>query len=255
MLISLGTHLCYGKSLRQSALLVNWQRARCRLGQDVEELEDNPAEKHPITFGILFVGTVLQTVKIFSFQGVLWTNVWAGLYLSSFVVVALLGFLAPKDWRDNPPDAPDGRSTVPELDILSDILLCAAPGAHFFCYSWALDRIIARDLAAPPLLYLFVPLLVQIFGSVCIVLLVVALGCAAPPLLLAGILLGVNHFVGRNIRTFLGDSCDQVLPFTAWSKIHLAEKIESTSHESWKSCYFCCLLEFPRGLAVLSPSI
>ncbi|KAN0110977.1 hypothetical protein V8E51_007364 [Hyaloscypha variabilis] len=127
-------HISHGKTLRHAALEVNWQRARSRLGQDVTELEDSPAEKHPIPFGILFIATLLQAIKLFGMQGLPWTTVWAGLYLFSYVVLAMIGFLAPKDWRDSPPEMVIETPTGP--------LLYGSLGVHFICCCWVLDRVI-----------------------------------------------------------------------------------------------------------------
>ena len=139
-------HISHGKTLRHAALEVNWQRARSRLGQDVTELEDSPAEKHPIPFGILFIATLLQAIKLFGMQGLPWTTLWAGLYLFSYVVLAMVGFLAPKDWRDSPPEmvieTPTGRPTWWKLENLSKALLYGSLGVHFICCCWVLDRVI-----------------------------------------------------------------------------------------------------------------
>ena len=125
---------------------MNWARARSRLGQDVTTLEDSPAEKHPIPFGILFIATLLQVIKLFGMQGVPWTNVWAGSYLSSYAVLAMVGFLALKDWRDFPPEMviemPRGRPTWWKLENLSKALLYSSLGVHFICCCWVLDRVI-----------------------------------------------------------------------------------------------------------------
>jgi hypothetical protein len=139
-------HLSRGKTLRHAALEVNWQRARSRLGQDVTELEDSPAEKHPIPFGILFIATLLQAIKLSGMQGLPWTTAWAGFYLFSYVMLAMVGFLARKDWRDSPPEmiieTPTGRPTWWKLENLSKALLYGSLGVHFICCCWVLDRVI-----------------------------------------------------------------------------------------------------------------
>jgi hypothetical protein len=144
IIISLIIHVVRGKSLRQAALLVNWQRARHRLGEDVEELEEVPAEKHPWGFVILLVAAVLQAAKIIGFRGVFWTKVWAVVYLLSYVVISVVGFLAPKDWRDSPPEIVSRRRSYWNFETLSQVLPL---GAHFVCCSWILDRIIVGDSA------------------------------------------------------------------------------------------------------------
>jgi hypothetical protein len=186
VIISLVIHLFQGRSPRQAALLINWQRARHRLGEDVEDLEDIPAEKHPWGYVILLVVAVLQAAKIFGFEGLLWTKVWAGLYLSSYVVIALVGFLAPKDWRDSRPDISSNRRSYSSFTALSEVLLWPALGAHFVCCSWILDRIIVGNLAPLqiPFFYAFVPLLVTVSASAWLAALLAGLISSSPFFLL-----------------------------------------------------------------------
>ena len=173
IITSLVIHVLRGKPPRQAALLVNWQRARHRLGEDVEELEDIPAEKHPWGFVILLVAAVLQAAKIIGFKGVFWTKAWAIVYLSSYVVIAGVGFLAPKDWRDRPPNC---RSYL-NFKALSQVLLWAALAAHLVCCGWILDRIIVGE-STPELIsfwYAYVPLVVQGLTTTLLALMLAAL--------------------------------------------------------------------------------
>ena len=186
IIISLVIHGFHGKSPSQAALLVNWQRARHRLGEDVDELEDIPAEKHPWGFVILLVAAVLQAVKILSFKGLFWTKLWAGVYLSSYMLIAVVGFLAPKDWRDRRSEIVSSRRSSLGFATLSQVLLWSALGAHFVCCSWILDRIIAGD-SAPlriPFLYVFLPLIVQVLTSAWITTVLAGSISSAPWLLL-----------------------------------------------------------------------
>ena len=188
IIISLAIHVLRGKPPRQAALLVNWQRTRHRLGEDVEELEDIPAEKHPWGFVILLVAAVLQAAKIIGFKGVFWTKAWAVVYLSSYVVIAGVGFLAPKDWRDRPPAelGPSRRSYL-TFEALSQVLLWAALGVHFVFCSWILDRIIVGE-STPlriPFLYAFVPIFVQVITSVWLATILAGLISSAPSFFLS----------------------------------------------------------------------
>lgn len=194
IIISLVIHVVRGKPLRQAALLVNWQRARHRLGEDVEELEDIPAEKHPWGYVILLVAAVLQAAKIFGFQGMLWTKVWAGLYLSSYVIIALVGFLAPRDWRDSRPNIVSSRHHYLSFAALSKVLLWPALGVHFVCCSWILDRIIVGDLSPLqiPFFYEFVPMLVTMAVSAWLAALLAGLISSAPFFLLGWLVTLVN---------------------------------------------------------------
>jgi hypothetical protein len=83
-------------NIRQAAKLVHFRRARCRLSREPEE---SGGEKHPKTFFILFVVTLLQAIKLFGCQGIRWTQVLAGIYLGSYVVLAIIWFLVPENER------------------------------------------------------------------------------------------------------------------------------------------------------------
>jgi hypothetical protein len=187
IITSLVIHVLRGKPPRQAALLVNWQRARHRLGEDVEELEDIPAEKHPWGFVILLVAAVLQAAKIIGFKGVFWTKAWAVVYLSSYVVIAGVGFLAPKDWRDDrPPELGLSRRSYLTFKALSQVLLWAALGAHFVCCSWILDRIIVEDsnTGRIPFWYAYTPVAVQSMTSAWLAIMLAGLISSAPVLFL-----------------------------------------------------------------------
>ncbi len=212
VIISLVIHVFRGKSPRRAALLVNWQRARHRLGEDVEELEDIPAEKHPWGFVILLVAAVLQAAKIIGFKGVFWTKAWAAVYLSSYVVIAVVGFLAPKDWRDSPPESRPSRRSYLNLEELSKVLLWAALGGHFVCCSWILDRIIVGESTQlrSPIWYALGPLIVQTIMSAWFTMMLAALITSVPFLLLvwlAGIVSqiygGITGNFSRPVRIVL----------------------------------------------------
>jgi hypothetical protein len=197
-LISLGIHVFRGNSLRRSALLVNWQRARDRLGRNVEELEDVPAEKHPIAFGILFIVTVLQAVKIFAFQGLIWTKVWGGLYLSSYLVLALVGFLAPKDWRDDPPEV-ESRERFQTRMALMGLLLLSLLLTHFIFCCLILD-LTFWDAEGQPLWYWIVPGLVQAWITMFILAFIISLSAFAPFALWFALCWVIRRLLGRELR-------------------------------------------------------
>jgi hypothetical protein len=69
IMIELSIYLYQGYNLRQAAWRSNWKRARIRLGRDITILEESAVEKHPTAFLVLFIATVLQTIKILGFQG------------------------------------------------------------------------------------------------------------------------------------------------------------------------------------------
>jgi len=151
VIISLCIQMYRGKSIRQAALLVNWERARCRLGHETEQLEDSAVEKHPIPFGILFIGTILQTIKILGFQGMVWIKVWAAAYSLSFVVLAMVSFLAPKDWRDNPPEVSvTEQDTIWTFGNMSKGLCYVALAAQFVCCGWIFNIILGLPASDHP---------------------------------------------------------------------------------------------------------
>jgi hypothetical protein len=88
VLIELSYHILNGETLRNAALRVNWSRIRRRLGEHITELEEMPSEKHSKTFLILLFVTILQALKLFGIHGLFWTKVWAGIYLSSYAILA-----------------------------------------------------------------------------------------------------------------------------------------------------------------------
>jgi hypothetical protein len=126
------------RGVQDAALRANWRRARRRLGKGITTLEENMAEKHPKTFLVLFIVPLLQAVKIFAVDGIFWTKVWAGIYLSSYVVLAVAGFLAPSDWRKTPPEELDaGAQTLYRDSEMRELILSGVSlGLHAFICSW-----------------------------------------------------------------------------------------------------------------------
>lgn len=126
----------------EATRLVNWRITRARLGNGVSELEASAVEKHPKTFLLLFVVTLVQAVKVLGLQGLPWTRVWAGIYLCSYVVLAIVRALAPKGWRDRPPRvAPLGENPSFQEKMLGTIrivLLAVASAVHASVSCWAL---------------------------------------------------------------------------------------------------------------------
>jgi hypothetical protein len=96
VLIELSPRVCQGHHLQQGARYFNWRRARNSLCPEVTLLEEGSAGKHPFAFLTLFIVTLLQAVKIFGFEGLLWTKVWAGCFLGSYTVLAFANFSLPK---------------------------------------------------------------------------------------------------------------------------------------------------------------
>jgi hypothetical protein len=108
-------------------------------------------EKNSIPFAILFIGTIVQTSTIFGFQGVLLAQFGGGMYLASYAVLALAGFLAPKDWRDSSPDMTlhtSKRRRLPawrEPERFSKVFLNLSLSVHVLFCSWAADTIFVVD--------------------------------------------------------------------------------------------------------------
>ncbi|KAH8585696.1 hypothetical protein B0O99DRAFT_603095 [Bisporella sp. PMI_857] len=85
ILVAFGFHWFRGVGVREAAWRIHQRRAREQSGghsdNDEWTIEKTPAEKHPKTFLILFITSLLQGVKIFGMTGLPWTQVWAGMYL------------------------------------------------------------------------------------------------------------------------------------------------------------------------------
>ncbi len=152
-------------------------------------------EKHPWGFVILLVAAVLQAAKIIGFRGVFWTKVWAVIYLLSYVVISVVGSLAPKDWKDSPPEIVSRRRPYWNFETWSQALPL---GAHFVCCSYILDRIVVRDSAIHqiPFLYIFVPIIVQGVTLALITVWLAGLVSSTPFLLLSWLVGVVDQFYG-----------------------------------------------------------
>ncbi|OBT68258.1 hypothetical protein VE03_02336 [Pseudogymnoascus sp. 23342-1-I1] len=142
VLIALCLYTYQEKSIFEAARLVNWRIARTRLGSGVIKLEASTVEKHPWAFIILFIAALVPAVKVLGLQGLPWTKVWAGIYLCSFFVLAIVRALAPKGWHDSPPPiAPPGdKPSFQEnlLGIIRIVLLVVAGAVHASVSCWAL---------------------------------------------------------------------------------------------------------------------
>lgn len=149
VLIALRFYMYQEGNIFEAARLVNWSIARARLGNGVSGLEVSAAEKHPKTFLILFVVTLVQAVKVLGLQGLPWTRVWAGIYLCSYVVLAIVRALAPKGWRDRPPwvtplgENPSFQKKRQEkrLGTIRTVLLVVGSAVHASVSCWALTYV------------------------------------------------------------------------------------------------------------------
>jgi len=145
ILIEFAVHLIQGRGPSEAGLRINWRRVRYRLGSNIQTIEDIPAEKHPKTFAILLIGTVLQAIKLFAVQGIFWTKVWAGVYLASYLLVAASMYLPPRDWRNKRPLGYSPGETRPKvdksLDILSNFLFILALVIHYAICCWAVYQL------------------------------------------------------------------------------------------------------------------
>ncbi|CAG8973916.1 hypothetical protein HYALB_00003694 [Hymenoscyphus albidus] len=57
--------------------------------------------KNAIFRWFFFVLTVAQAIKIFAFEGIIWTKVWASMYIGSFLIIEML-VVIPSQWIDIP---------------------------------------------------------------------------------------------------------------------------------------------------------
>jgi hypothetical protein len=148
IIIELFMHAFYKRNIRQAAKIILWRRAHHRSVQEMSilevEIEQSSAEKHPHAFLILFIVTLMQATKIFGLQGLIWTKIWAGVYLCSYVVLALIQFLAPKDWKDDPPLILfQENEKLPT--VMKELLFNSAAFFHAYVCVWFFYQIIHCD--------------------------------------------------------------------------------------------------------------
>jgi hypothetical protein len=139
VLFELAIHIWNGNRLREAARRINWRRARLRLRDDeITTLEENPAKAHPKTFLILFIATLLQAIKISGCQGMFWMQLWVGIYLCSYFVLAAVQFLAPADYRNRP----TAKEPFEYANRVVDFFLCLlALIVHACACSWAIFQV------------------------------------------------------------------------------------------------------------------
>lgn len=90
ILLSLLSAICNGTDLRTSCARVSLQRHQARhLGSrtlHMESLQKSAIRQHPKASTVIFLGTLTQAIKIFGFQGVMWAQVIAAIYLLSYLI-------------------------------------------------------------------------------------------------------------------------------------------------------------------------
>lgn len=146
VIIALCVYAYQEGSIFEAARLVNWRIARARLGNEVSGLEASAVEKHPWTFIILFLATLVPAIKLLGLHGLPWTKVWTNMYLCSFVVLAIVRALAPKGWRNTPPPQFARLAEVPSfheqlLGISRIVLWVVASAVHATVACWALTHV------------------------------------------------------------------------------------------------------------------
>lgn len=93
-----------------------------------------------------------QGLQIFTYENLLWAKVVALMYLSSYFVLLLLTFLAPKDWRTNQP-LPE-ENPAEELSsffnlpprALTDGCYCVASALQIAFYFFLFDKMVHSTL-------------------------------------------------------------------------------------------------------------
>ncbi|CAG8956401.1 hypothetical protein HYFRA_00003784 [Hymenoscyphus fraxineus] len=68
--------------------------------------------KNAIFRWFFFILTVVQAIKIFAFEGVIWTKVWASMYIGSFLIIEML-VVIPSQWIDIPEKPEKGSKSDP----------------------------------------------------------------------------------------------------------------------------------------------
>jgi len=214
--------IVHDRGMQDAALRTNWRRARYRLGSDIKTLQENITEKRPNTVLILFIGTVLQVLGLFAADSIFWTKMWAGIYLSSYVPLAIVGLLAPSGWRENPPEELEAELHVEYPDRLFDEITLFLSGfsliLHAFISCWAVYQAVHWNFWQAEqgniTLFLFNVLVLLVFFSI--------QGCWIVPLILAAVVIviqGVEICVWRNAslrsRLFRLGEIVVCLPFIA----------------------------------------
>jgi hypothetical protein len=170
----------------------------------------------------LFIGTVLQALRLFAAYGIFWTKMCAGIYLSSYVVLAVVGLLAPSGWRGTPPKELEAELQAEYPDRLLDEITLFLSGfshiMHAFISCWAVYQAVHWNFwqaeQGSIKLFLFNMLILLVFFSI--------QGCRTVPLSLAAFVIviqGIKICVRRNAslrsRLFRLGGIVVCLPFMA----------------------------------------
>lgn len=151
-LLDLFIQLIFGEKIRKAAANILWRRARDRIGSTIEVVEETTPEKFTVATAIIFIGPLSQAIKLYGCEGILWAKVIATMYLSSYLVLTLLTFLASPNWRSSPPIlTPLKSSTSQRLVVYKQ--LSVQIGITFLViqpllYFWFIDGIIQRSASA-----------------------------------------------------------------------------------------------------------
>lgn len=92
-LIDFSYRVYHGCSVRQAAWQVRWRILQERFGEETT-LENDSIQRNPFTSVILFIGTVVQAVKIFGYEGITWPKIIAAIYLGSYIISAAISLAA-----------------------------------------------------------------------------------------------------------------------------------------------------------------
>jgi hypothetical protein len=71
------------------------------------------------------------------------------IYISSYLVLAGVGYLAPSNWRDYRPLRDDVRRE--SFDVVAEIFQYLAVASHTVLWIWAVNRVIHTDMEKTPL--------------------------------------------------------------------------------------------------------
>jgi hypothetical protein len=138
------------KSLGTIAALVWhwWLEDRYGTGnKEYPNLLNTPIRNHPRASTLLFLGSLTQAIKIFSFQGIVWPKVLGAIYLTAYCIPAALLILAKSDFTYQQLNKSDTfsftqgrkRSWTPMFTATAFGLCC-----------WTLTKIVLKyNLAAP----------------------------------------------------------------------------------------------------------
>ena len=89
ILIDWSFRVIQGCTIRQAAWQVKWRILQERFDSETV-LEKDAIQRNPFTSIVMFLGTLMQAVKIFGFEGTTWPKIIAAAYFGSYLLSAMV---------------------------------------------------------------------------------------------------------------------------------------------------------------------